>query len=184
MWLSLKNSVMNRAWKAFWGVLLVLGGCSVGDPAVQKASDFTGNEITYPLASASEFNISGSVTLKERKDGSTTLDIVLNGMEGTEGLEFPVHLHNGNVATDNAEIAAVLQPVSGKSWKSSTVLKTLTDESAVKFDDLKNADACIKIHFAATGINKDIILSAGNIGKATDSPDANGRFSVAVCKSE
>jgi hypothetical protein len=161
--------------------ILLVGSCS-NEPAIDKPTDFTGREITYPLASGSQFNITGYVDFKERKDGYTTINIELSGMEGTNGLKFPVHLHYGNIGTNNAEVAALLNPVDGNTWKSSTVLKMLSNESPITYADLLQFDASIKIHFAATGINKDIILSAGNIGSALDDP--SGRMGIAICKSE
>lgn len=161
-----------------------LYSCSQNDPLLKQPDGLTGNEITYSLVSGSAFNISGVVVLKEQNDGFTTIEIALNGMEGTNGLEFPVHLHYGNISTDNAEVAAVLEPVDGKTWKSSTVLKYLSDETVVKFYDLKVIDACIKIHLAATGVDRDVILSAGNIGVASENPDLAGRVKVGICKSE
>jgi hypothetical protein len=164
-------------------LILILSACS-SEPSVDNPDDFTGNEITYPLASGSNYNITGFVVLKEKKDGFTTVNIELSGMSGTEGLEFPVHLHFGNITTDNAEIAALLSPVNGKTWKSSTILKMLANETQITYSELLNFDASIKIHFSATGVNKDIILSAGNIGSAQDVTDPSGRFSIAICKSE
>jgi len=178
--------VMTSLIKAFCAGITVImfSACSTSEPSVKRPTDFTGNEITYSLISGSEFNISGTVVLKEQADGFTTIEISLNGMDGTEGLEFPVHLHYGNVSTDNAEVVALLNPVDGNTWKSSTVLEYLADETIMKFSDLKDIDACIKIHLAATGASKDVILSAGNIGTAIDSPDSSGKFKVGICKSE
>jgi hypothetical protein len=164
-------------------LLLSLGACA-SEPSANNPDEFTGNEITYPLASGSTYNITGYVVFKERNDGFTTINIDLSGMKGTDGLEFPVHLHFGNIATDNAEVAALLNPVDGKTWKSSSTLKMLANETPITYTELLNFDASIKIHFAATGVNKDIILSAGNIGSAKDVTDPSGRFSIAVCKSE
>jgi hypothetical protein len=164
-------------------LLLSLGACS-SEPTVNNPDDFTGNEITYPLASGSTYNITGFVVFKERNDGFTTINIDLSGMKGTDGLAFPVHLHAGNIATDNAEVAALLSPVDGKTWRSSTTLKMLSNETPITFAELQKFNGSIKIHFAATGVNKDIILSAGNIGSAKDIIDSAGRFSIAVCKSE
>jgi hypothetical protein len=63
-------------------------------------------------------------------------------------------------------VAASLQPVNAKNGISETVLTILGDESKVTFDDIKQLNACIKIHFSATGAEKDLILAARNIGTA------------------
>ena len=153
------------------------------DPAIQKESDLTGREITYALESGSEFNVSGTAVLKERKDLSTEIVITLNkGFD--ENAQFPVHLHLGDVTTDKADIAASLQPVDAKNGVSETLLTMLADESKVTFDEIKQMNACIKIHLSATGPEKDVVLAAGNIGLAVSKNPTGGRLEIGLCKSE
>ena len=105
-------------------------------------------------------------------------------LTGTSGdLVHPVHLHLGNISVDNAELAATLNPVLGKKGLSETNLKMLADESPVTYDQLKQMDACIKIHLAEAGPDQDIILAGGNIGSAAGSL-SGGRIKIAICKSE
>jgi len=163
-------------------VLIGLGlGCSDEDPQVIDQV-YTGNESSYPLESASEFAITGAATFKERVDGGTDVSIVLNKTFDTG--EFPVHLHFGDVATDKADIALLLSPIAGNSGTSKTTISTLSDESKITFDDLKEFDGCLKIHLSATGEGRDIVLAAGNIGKAFTTSATNGRVGMGVCKSE
>jgi hypothetical protein len=163
-------------------ILIGLGlGCSDEDTQVIDEV-YTGNESTYPLGSASEFDITGAATFKERVDGGTDVIIVLDKTFDTG--EFPVHLHFGDVATDKAEIASLLVPVAGNNGTSKTTISTLSDESKVTFNDLKEFDGCLKIHLSGTGEGRDIVLAAGNIGKAFATGATNGRVGIGVCKSE
>lgn len=172
--------------KVFLSVCLILVSalsCSQNDPIIEKESDFTGREITYTLESASEFDVSGTAVLKERIDLSTDIVITLN-KTFQDNAQFPVHLHLGDISTDNADIAASLQPVSANNGISETFLTILADESKVTFDDIKEMDACIKIHLSASGPEKDIVLAAGNIGQAFARNPAGGRLKIGLCKSE
>jgi hypothetical protein len=169
--------------KSYFLFIMLIGlglGCSDEEPQVDEV--YTGNESTYPLESASEFDISGAATFKERVDGGTDVFIVLDKTFDTG--EFPVHLHFGDVSTDKAEIASLLLPVAGNNGTSKTTISTLSDESKVTFNDLKDFDGCLKIHLAATGEGRDIVLAAGNIGKAFTASATNGRVGIGVCKSE
>ena len=92
----------------------------------ETVSDFTGNEAVYALQQASAFTISGTVSFKEKKDGSA---LVLVQLEGTDGnVKLPVHLHWGDIATPGAEIVALLNPVNGLNGRSETNLKQLAYE--------------------------------------------------------
>ena len=170
--------------KSYLLLVILIGfgvGCSDEDPQVIDEI-YTGNESTYPLQSASEFDITGAATFKERVDGGTDVSIVLDKTFDTG--EFPVHLHFGDVATDKAEIASLLLPIAGNNGTSMTTIFTLSDESKVTFNDLKEFDGSLKIHLSATGEGRDIVLAAGNIGKAFTASATNGRVGMGVCKSE
>ncbi len=163
-------------------LLAGLAGCSPNEQEINIDSKYTGNEAVYALTSASAYNMSGTVTFRERKDNSTDVEIALNGIKGTSAL-FPVHLHLGDVVTDDAAIAAMLQPVDDKTGKSLTNLRQLADESSINFTNLTELDACIKIHLSFTGEAQNVILAAGNIGSAVSNPSAAGRTSIGVCRS-
>lgn len=158
--------------------LMILASCQENQPAL---SEFTGSEITYSLQPGSDYPISGIVTFKERKDGSTTVVVNLDGTEGN--VQLPVHLHLGNISEADADVAALLNPVLGTSGKSETRLTKLANEESITYEDLINLEACIKIHLAETGPDRNIILAGGNIGAAALSGDG-GRMSISVCKSE
>jgi len=160
------------------GVILVLFfGCQDND--VRVSTDFTGNETVYALQAGSVYPISGTATFKEKKDGSTVVVVTLSGTEGD--IQHPVHLHLGNVGSPDAAVAALLTSVTGSTGKSETTLTMLADETVVTYADLISLGACIKVHLAESGPERDIILAAGNIGS---SMSAKSSGEIAVCKSE
>jgi hypothetical protein len=148
----------------------------------EAVSEFTGNETTYNLQSASQYPVSGIITFKERKDGTTTALVDLKGTDGDAKL--PVHLHLGNLATPDADIAVLLSPVTATTGKSETLVSGLTDETTITYKQLLDLEACIKIHLGESGPDRDVILAGGNIGKSSKQESVNGRIGIAVCKSE
>jgi len=160
--------------------LLVGTSCQTSDEST-LTSDLTGNEATYALYQASLYPVSGTVSFKEKKDGTTRIELKLSGTSGD--LIHPVHLHFGNVTVENADLAATLNPVLGNSGISTTDISMLGDETAISYEDLKNMDASIKVHLAEAGPDQDIILAGGNIGSAASSL-SGGRIQIAICKSE
>lgn len=158
---------------------IVLSAFFLGCQDSESPTELTGNEIVYALEAGSEYDINGTATFKEKKDGSTVISIQLEGTDGN--VQLPVHLHLGNVTQPDAEVAALLTSVSGSTGKSQTVLTNLADGSFITYQQLIVKDACIKIHLADSGPDRDIILAAGNIGSSV-SARTSGK--IAVCKSE
>lgn len=140
---------------------------------------FTGNEVIYTLEAGSTYTITGTLTLKEKKDGSAFILAELTGTEGS--LQHPVHLHLGDLSTPDAEVAALLTPVLGSTGMSETNLSTLANETSVTFAQLIELNACVKIHLAESGPGRDVILAGTNIGVAVQSA-SNGRIGIAVCQ--
>ena len=159
----------------FLAALSLLAACKESE----STSDFTGNELTYALQQSSEYAVSGTATFKERRDGTTTAVVSLIGTDGDERL--PVHVHLGDISQTDADVVLLLNPVTGKAGTSETVITHLADDASISYKELIKLPACIKIHLSDTGVGRDVILAAGNIGTATTS--ANGRYSIGVCKS-
>ncbi|MFN8340053.1 MAG: hypothetical protein U0V64_00175 [Cyclobacteriaceae bacterium] len=157
---------------------LVLVSCQKSE----VVSEFTGNEMVYALQPGSSYAVSGTITFKERKDGSTTAVIALTGTDGNA--KHPVHVHLGDIAVTGADVAALLSPVEASSGRSETVLTRLADDTRVSYQDVLKLSACIKIHQSDTGPGRDVILAAGNIGQSYVRSMAGGRFSVGLCESE
>lgn len=154
----------------------------VGLAACQKSevvSEFTGNQAVYGLIQASQYQVSGTVTFKERKDGSTSIVIQLEGTDGTT--ELPAHLHMGDVASNGAEVAALLNPVNAKTGKGETILAKLANETKVSYKDLIKLAAYVNIHASLTGPESSIVLAAGNIGSNGTATSSASR--IGVCSS-
>ncbi len=147
----------------------------------ENVSEYTGNQYTYALQQVSQYTVSGFVTFKEKRDGSTLVSIELTGTTGE--VTYPVHLHLGDLATPGASIAALLTPLAGKTGKSQTILTHFADETLVKYSELLKLSACIKIHLSDTGPAKDIVLAAGNVGAAALTSIKGERIGVTVCQS-
>lgn len=167
------------------GAILLAAGLAActTEPEIENEKIYTGNEVTYPLVSASVYNMSGTVTFRERTDLTTEVSITLTGNTGTDA-KLPVHLHLGDVSEEDAYVAALLQPVDDRTGRSETHLERLANETSIRYADLKNLDACIKIHLSATGEGSKIILAAGNIGSAALAANPAGRRSIGICRSE
>jgi hypothetical protein len=159
---------------------IILVGIGVACRESETVSEYTGNETTYALQQASEYVISGTATLKERRDGATTIVVQLSGTEGES--KYPVHLHLGDITTPKADVAAILSPLSGKTGRSETRIDKLADETPITYQDLVSLNASMKIHLSDMGAERNIILAGGNIGIAVSNP--GGRRGFAVCKSE
>ena len=52
--------------------------------------------MVYPLQQASDYAISGTVSIREKCDGSSIVVVSLSGTEGD--IEHPVHLHLGTIS--------------------------------------------------------------------------------------
>lgn len=160
-----------------WGIILLLFGAC--ENQVIQEEVFTGNKVVYNLQAGSSYAISGLLTLKEKTDGSTLINIELDGTEGD--VKHPVHLHMGDLGQADAAIAALLNPIEAKTGKSETILKHLADESALTYSELVQLSASIKIHLAEAGPGRDVILAGSNIGTAANS-NSTARLGIAVCQ--
>jgi hypothetical protein len=163
--------------KVLVGMMLIAGwGCQDSDTV---STDFTGNQTVYALQSGSVYDVSGTATFKEKKDGSSVIVVNLSGTEGET--QHPVHLHLGNISAPDADVAALLNSVEGNSGKSETELTALADGGSITYTQLIALGACLKVHLADSGPERDIILAAGNIGSAVSAKSSGG---IAICKSE
>jgi hypothetical protein len=167
--------------KLIWGMVLGAAMMACQDSETES-TDFTGNETVYPLVAGSSYDIDGTVTIQEKKDGSALIAVTLSGTDGD--VQLPVHLHLGNIAAPGAEIYALLNPVTGKTGKSETLLNQVADETPITYKQLIALKACLKVHLAASGPDKDIVLAGGNIGAASADDSSTGRLGFGVCKSE
>src|SRR6267154_4947488 len=163
--------------KAQWLIAIaVLTGCQKNE----VVSEFTGNQASYGLTQASQYAVSGIVTFKERKDGTTTVLVQLTGTDGTT--QLPVHLHMGDVATNGAAVVAVLNPAYGKTGKSETIISQLADQTKVSYRDLLKLSAYINVHASISGPESAVILAAGNIG--ANGTKTSAALQIGVCSNK
>ena len=168
--------------KNWMGFLALATAVSCQESDSVAVADFTGNEMVFALDQASDFNVSGTATFKERVDGTALVLIVLQGTEGEAKL--PAHLHLGDIKTPDADIAVLLNPVVATSGISETSVTKLADDRQVTYQELLQLEASIKIHLSDTGPERDIILAGGNVGMLATKTVPGGRVGMAVCKSE
>ncbi len=116
-----------KSWILGMATLISVLACQENQEKEILLGEYTGNEASYPLLQASVYHVNGSVTFKEKLDGSTHATVALFGTEGS--VEHPVHLHLDNVTAPDAEILALLNPVAGKTGKGETELSKLLDET-------------------------------------------------------
>lgn len=88
---------MTRLICAILGVSFLIG-CQENETT---KDNLTGNESTYALLAGSEYSINGTVTFKERTDGTTLILVSLTGTEGN--IKHPVHLHLDTIAEAGAK---------------------------------------------------------------------------------
>lgn len=168
--------------KYAWLLMVLVMALHACQEAENKPNDFTGNEATYPLYAGADYNIYGSITFRERTDGSALAVVQLHGTTGS--MVHPVHLHLGDIGTPAADIAVLLNPVPGNTGHSETVIRQLADETPITYAGIIELYACIKVHLAESGPERDIILAGGNIGEAYSAPHGRRSLQMAVCKSE
>jgi len=113
--------------------LFVITSCA-DNTSVDETNEYTGRELQYDLVQASDYPISGSVIFKERTDKTVEIDVILSGTEGDT--YHPVHLHSDDLSKPDAEIAVLLNDLSGKSGESKTIIKSLSDETPFHFEDV------------------------------------------------
>ena len=145
-------------------------------------NEFTGNETVYALDQGSAYNVSGRCYHK-RESGWHSIsrgEFVGN----RRGYRTSSASSYGKYFSSGADVAALLNPVAGKTGRSETHLTQLADESLISYGELINLNACIKVHLASSGPDRDIILAGGNIGKASTPDVTGGRIGIGVCKSE
>jgi hypothetical protein len=157
-------------------MIVFLAGCQKSE----VVSEFTGRQAVYALVAGSTYNVNGTITFKQRKDGNTTVVVDLTGTDGDSKL--PVHLHLGDISKADADVALLLSPVASNTGQSETNVSALADESKVTYQDIIQLAACVKIHLAESGAGRSVILAAGNIGSSTAN-SAVGRLGIGVCKS-
>ena len=122
-------------------------------------NELTGDSKTYPLAAASNPDISGEVTFAERVNGTTLVTIDLVGT--TAGGDHPAHIHANNMTTGGA-IVLDLKNVNGATGLSATSVSALKNGTAITYDGLLTFNGWVQVHLSSASLGT--ILAKGNIG--------------------
>lgn len=132
--------------------------------------------VTYDLPAVAESGISGTLVISKNVDGSATFHVKLDGT--IRGFEYPTHLHYGNLGVEDADVAYLLNPTSGDTGISETVVATLSDDNPVTYEEIINGQFSLKIHLGDDVDTKNTILAASNVGASFDE---YGSSVIAVC---
>lgn len=151
--------------KLILGIVILVSfcSCSESDPEV-----YTGQQLEYKLNKASDFDYTGTLTVRELADGNLELSVQLVGAKSTLSTTFPAHLHFGSYSDPDAPMALMLNPVSGADLQSKSILGALMNGKKLNFEEMKNFDGHVKVHLASEGPDYKVILVAGNIGSNLD----------------
>ena len=138
-------------------------GCT---ESVKETPDYTARKLEYQLYQASEYKYTGKAIIREYAEGGLEVQLELDwDGSSTASIDFPAHLHFGEVSLADAPMAFMLNPVNSKSLVSRTPLGKLADGSTLDFEKFQNFDGHIKVHLASEGPDYKVILVAGNVGK-------------------
>lgn len=118
------------------------------------ANALTGEKMAYPLSEKDIDGIMGEAIFHERKDGSSLIEVMLEG-DAVTG-EHPMHIHE-NSAVESGDIYITLTSVDaeGMSW-------THVDAGMITYDDLIMYDGYINVHSSADDLGT--LVAQGDIG--------------------
>ncbi|WP_425638421.1 hypothetical protein ACPUEN_03295 [Algoriphagus yeomjeoni] len=157
-------------------VLICFGSCTESDQDL-----YTGQRLDFQLFKASDFNYSGTFSVRELIDGNLEATIQLVGERSSAATTFPAHLHHGDYTDPEAPMALMLTPVSGDDLQSKTVLGSLMDGTKLSFEDMKIFDGHVKVHLASEGPDYQVILVAGNVGSNVDEVGGFDAGLITIC---
>ena len=121
-------------------------------------NELTNESTTYPLGSVSNPSISGEAKFTERVNGSTLVEIMLQGT--STGSSHPAHIHN-NTAAEGGGIALGLNPV--LDGISKTQVSQKADETAITYQELIAYNGYINAHLSSE--NLAVLVAQGDIGQ-------------------
>lgn len=152
----MKNVTVQKLSLLFICCFLVLS-CSDDDDHIDDG--FQGKTKEYAIQSYESSPVEGSATFIENEDGSTTIEIELDGTES--GAIYSPRLLFGNAA-EGGEVALILEDIEGEDGKSSTSISKLDDNSPVKFEDFEVMDGHIVIYLVED--ETETLIANGDIG--------------------
>ncbi|MCP9200133.1 CHRD domain-containing protein [Gramella sp. GC03-9] len=138
---------------------LIMSCSSDDDLPVDEGDDFMGEVTTFDLSSTMNSSVSGTATFTENEDGSTTVELDLDGT--TSGMH-PAHIHY-NSAAEGGDIAISLDPVDGSSGMSTTTFSALDDGTSITYMEAIEFDGYINVHLSADDLAT--LIAQGDIGE-------------------
>lgn len=120
----------------------------------------TGRETSYTLFERAVDGISGMATFIENGDATTTIRLELTGTPA--GGSHPAHIHF-NTAAEGGAIALDLGVLDGTTGMLELTTDTLSDGTAITYDQLNQYDGYINVHFSADDLGT--IVAQGDIGQ-------------------
>ena len=128
---------------------------------VEEVPGISGRNYIYELKATPGQGIYGQMKIRERNDGTTQLELVLNGVN-PDGF-YPAYIHFNN-ALEGGGIAITLTPVDGHSRNSVTEISTLDSGTPITFEELHKFDGHLNIQLdndrGITAAQADIGLNA------------------------
>ncbi|MEQ8925568.1 MAG: CHRD domain-containing protein [Fulvivirga sp.] len=120
----------------------------------------TGQSKTFALSSVADPAISGTATFNALDNGSTSIELMLNGTP--DGGSHPAHIHF-NTAAEGGDIAVSLTSVDGSTGMSTTIVSATDAGDPLTYYDLLDFDGYINVHFSADDLAT--LVAQGDIGQ-------------------
>jgi len=124
------------------------------------ANELTGNTKSYDLGTADVEGISGTALFSERTDGTTLIQLDIQGTP--DGGMHPAHIH-ANTAAEGGDIIVSLGMVDGTTGMNAIQVEALDDETEITYSELLDIDGYINVHLSADQL--DVIVAQGDIGQ-------------------
>ena len=132
----------------------------------EELPNVSGKNHLYQLKSISEQDIDGHMKIRQRNDGSTQVELVLNNLSTSNS--YPAYLHFNN-ALEGGGVALTLTPVDGNSQNSVTEVMALDSGQPITYDELPSFDGHLNIQI---GNDPGKVVAQADIG----SNALTGRF--------
>lgn len=123
------------------------------------SNELTGESYSYDLGAKAIATIDGTVTFKQRKDGTALAVVELNGT--SSGGAHPGHIHD-NAAIESGGIAVTLNDVDGATGVGMTSIRMKDDGTAITYEELLDYNGYINIHNSAADLGT--LIAQGDIG--------------------
>jgi hypothetical protein len=133
-------------------VLLCMVACN------EELPNISGKNRLYELSALNGQRIFGQVIIRERNDGTTQLEITLEGL--APQAQLPAYIHF-NTALEGGGIAITLEPVDGNSGTSVTEITQLDTGTPITYDELLEFDGHLNIQLDDS---QGTLVSQGDIG--------------------